>query len=218
MNFYVKNLTPKTSTFALDLPDGFYAGEVRVFGLVACDQDGQAFGDAVHYYTDDDGAFRLDWHDGMEMYELTRFETENEAFRSVLGDVVLIHGPFWSGGGRWNLHYLEYVPVAAANRVVLQEDLPPSTVKFSDLKFKTHHTGSGVQARHFFPNGYGISVVQFYGSYGADQGLFEAAVVFHNGKICYSTPITDDVLGHLTVEDVEELLAKIEALPPVGGA
>ena len=38
--------------------------------------------------------------------------------------------------------------------------------------------------------------------------------VFHNGSLCYDTPITNDVIGHLTKAAVSKLLAKIEALPP----
>jgi len=84
---------------------------------------------------------------------------------------------------------------------------------FADLKFGPHSIGlDGIRARHQFANGYGGSVVRFNGSYGYAQGLYELAVV-HDGELVYDTPITDDVLGHLTEEDVTAALAQIAALP-----
>lgn len=65
-----------------------------------------------------------------------------------------------------------------------------------------------------FPNGYGASIVQHYGSYGGDEGLWELAVLNRKGKLDYTTPITDDALGHLTSEKVGEILLQIHALPP----
>lgn len=96
-------------------------------------------------------------------------------------------------------------------------------MKFSDLNFQPHgnYPDTGIAARHFFPNGYGISVVRFTspygsgGSYGADEGLYESAVLKgteDDWKLCYDTPITDDVLGHQTEEEVEVLLHEIENL------
>ena len=46
-------------------------------------------------------------------------------------------------------------------------------MKFSDLKFKLHPIGDVVQAIQCFPNGYGVSVVRFTGSYGYEQDLEE---------------------------------------------
>lgn len=88
-------------------------------------------------------------------------------------------------------------------------------MNFSDLNFQPHTTLFGVHAKHFFDNGYGISVVRGPQSYGAEQGLYEAAVlkgIEDNWKICYDTPITEDVLGYLTEEEVEVLLYEIENL------
>ena len=93
-------------------------------------------------------------------------------------------------------------------------------MKFSDLNFQPHSVGNGVQAKHFFDNGYGVSVVQFTspyggGSYGADAGLYELAVLQgleEDWEICYDTVITSDVLGHQTEEEVEVLLYEIENL------
>ena len=90
-------------------------------------------------------------------------------------------------------------------------------MKFSDLNFQPHsnYPDSGIAARHFFPNGYGISVVRFPGSYGADEGLYELAVLQgleDEWEICYDTPITDDVMGYLTIEDVETVLTQVKEL------
>ena len=93
-------------------------------------------------------------------------------------------------------------------------------MNFSDLQFQPHPVAIGIQARHFFDNGYGISVVKFRGivgggSYGYEQGLYESAVLKgteENWQICYDTPMTSDVIGHQTEEEVEELLQQIENL------
>ena len=87
-------------------------------------------------------------------------------------------------------------------------------MNFSDLNFQPHPVDAGgVQAKHFFDNGYGISVVRFNGSYGYEQGLYESAVLKgteENWHICYDSVITDDVLGYQTEEEVEVLLYEIE--------
>lgn len=70
-----------------------------------------------------------------------------------------------------------------------------------------------VYAHRFkFENGYGASVVKHFGSYGYDDDLFELAVLDEKGNIIYDTPISDDVIGHLTNEEVLELLEKIRKL------
>lgn len=79
---------------------------------------------------------------------------------------------------------------------------------------------SGVQLLYRFDNNYGASVVRNAFSYGHEDGLWELAVVRYVGPdlipflLCYSTPITDDVLGYCTEEEIDETLAQIEALPP----
>jgi hypothetical protein len=54
-----------------------------------------------------------------------------------------------------------------------------------------------------FHNGFGIYVIRGLGTYGAEKNLFEIAVL-KNNKLCYNTPITDDVIGFLTDEEVLE--------------
>ena len=75
----------------------------------------------------------------------------------------------------------------------------------------------GTQVVYKFENGYGASVVCHEFSYGGDQGLKELAVLTfpdddERYELCYSTEITNDVLGYLSDEDVADLLVKIEAL------
>jgi hypothetical protein len=84
---------------------------------------------------------------------------------------------------------------------------------FNDLKFKPHATGmGGVMSRITFENGYGASVVQTFFSYGGDKGLYELAVLDSNGDLTYDTPITNDVLGHLSEDDVTKVLEQIQLL------
>lgn len=81
--------------------------------------------------------------------------------------------------------------------------------------FDERPMNGGSQRRYKFDNGYGASVVRGPYSYGGDAGLFELAVLDSAGKLTYDTPITDDVIGYLTDDAVEALLAEIAALPPV---
>ena len=63
-----------------------------------------------------------------------------------------------------------------------------------------------------FENGYGASVIKHYGSYGYAEDLFELAVLDSIGRLSYDTPITDDVIGHLTNDEVLKLLERIKNL------
>lgn len=60
-----------------------------------------------------------------------------------------------------------------------------------------------------FKNGYGASVLRSSYSFGGDRGLFELAVL-KDGDICYNTPITNDVIGYLTADEVTKYLQQIE--------
>jgi hypothetical protein len=80
--------------------------------------------------------------------------------------------------------------------------------KFSDLEFNTHPIGDGIQALVSFPNSFGASIVKASFSYGGDEGLYELAVL-KNDCICYDTPITKNVVGNCTENDIENLLEQI---------
>ena len=65
-----------------------------------------------------------------------------------------------------------------------------------------------------FGNGYGSSVIRHSGSYGSDRGLYELAVInSKTNRLHYTSPITGDVLGWLTLEDVQRINDEIAALP-----
>lgn len=83
-----------------------------------------------------------------------------------------------------------------------------------------------------YSNGYGIRVVHnppepryhYGGSYGAGEGLLELAVIEdrpHKDSqrdgwpLCYTTPITGDVLGWLDLGKVEEIARKVRELPSI---
>ena len=87
---------------------------------------------------------------------------------------------------------------------------------FQELEFKSLLQLNGVQAIVKFENNYGASVVRHMGSYGNKQGLYELAVTKYDKdghwSLCYDTPITDDVLGYLTEDDVITHLTQIEQL------
>lgn len=73
----------------------------------------------------------------------------------------------------------------------------------------------GDQYEFSFENGYGASVIRTSMSYGREEGKWELAVL-KGEAICYTTPITDDVVGWLDEAEVAEKLAAIEALPKAG--
>lgn len=70
--------------------------------------------------------------------------------------------------------------------------------------------------RFRFDNHYGASVVKHFGSYGFELDLFELAVLLFddNGtsELCYTTPITNDVICYLTNDDVLKILTDIKNL------
>ena len=69
----------------------------------------------------------------------------------------------------------------------------------------------GARLRFEFPNGYGASLIDY--GYGAQEGLFEIAVLDSEGSLDYTTPITDDVCGRLDAQQVRDTLQAIMQLP-----
>lgn len=84
---------------------------------------------------------------------------------------------------------------------------------FKDLQFsQTNPTDlDDVHALIEFDNGYGASVLSTSYSYGGKHGLYELAVL-KDGDLCYTTPITNNVLGWLKEEDVNKILTDIQNL------
>lgn len=68
------------------------------------------------------------------------------------------------------------------------------------------------QAKMEFPNGWGISVLFGERFYSDGVSTYEAAVLRH-GKVCYSTPITDDVLGWKSRAEISRIMEEIQKLP-----
>ena len=84
----------------------------------------------------------------------------------------------------------------------------------------TRPLNGGTQKLYRFANGYGASHIT--GPYVFGEN--EVAVTRYTGEraddysLCYDTPITDDVLGHLTDAQVRETLEAIAALPATEAA
>lgn len=76
--------------------------------------------------------------------------------------------------------------------------------------------------KYKFPNGYGASIICQPGSDGFEEGLFELAVLKFSDDarygfdLVYDTPITNDVLGFLNEDQVDEVLAAITRLDKDG--
>lgn len=74
---------------------------------------------------------------------------------------------------------------------------------------------SETQKIYRFRNGYGASVICNDISYGHEEGLWELAVIKWNEdewSLCYDTEITNDVIGYLNEQAVDNVLQQIEAL------
>ena len=82
---------------------------------------------------------------------------------------------------------------------------------FRNLPVKFYN--GGIRYVYIASNGYKASIVQSPMSYGGNVGLYELAVMDQEENILYDTPITNDVLGWLTVKEVNTVIAEIEKLP-----
>lgn len=68
------------------------------------------------------------------------------------------------------------------------------------------------QAKMDFENGYGISVL--FGSIFYSNGIDTYEVgILKDGSLCYDTPITNDVIGYITADEVTDIMRKIQELP-----
>jgi hypothetical protein len=83
---------------------------------------------------------------------------------------------------------------------------------FEDINFERNEDLDGVVGRIMFDNGYGASVVRHIMSYGGKLGLYELAILDKEGDLTYDTPVTNDVIGYLTPEEVTNYLIKIQEL------
>lgn len=75
-----------------------------------------------------------------------------------------------------------------------------------------------VNEEYTFANGYGISVIRHFGSYGFKAGLFEIAFIDQDGNItAHPEILPKGVEGWLSVGDVLTYAQKIAALPKKTG-
>ena len=65
--------------------------------------------------------------------------------------------------------------------------------------------------REFFPNGYGVSIISHEFSYGLELAVLKGDA--DEAEICYDTPITNDVIGYCTAEQLVEIVKNVKALP-----
>ena len=87
--------------------------------------------------------------------------------------------------------------------------------KFEDLEFEKIEDAPyqiGVKCKMVFENGYGVSVVWHKHSYGSKNGLFEIAVLGKDGDLTYDTPVTNDVIGYLSREEVTNIMEQVQEL------
>jgi hypothetical protein len=83
-------------------------------------------------------------------------------------------------------------------------------------EFKSYEIHEGIQYLHFFPNGYGVSIVRHNFSYGHERGLWEMAVMKGTEEkhdITYDTPVTNDVMGYLNEDEVNDYVKQVSELP-----
>jgi hypothetical protein len=73
--------------------------------------------------------------------------------------------------------------------------------------FTTHPHPYGFRAIATFPNSYGLSVVPE-----SDYKTYEVAVT-RNGRLCYDSGITQDVLRYVSADSVNDLAAVAANLP-----
>ncbi len=82
-------------------------------------------------------------------------------------------------------------------------------------KYEATEIANNICGKHWcirFKNGYEGDIITGAAAKCNNDYPYELAV-FKDGHICYDTPITDDVIGHLTADEVGKILKKIEALP-----
>lgn len=88
---------------------------------------------------------------------------------------------------------------------------------FKDLVFEEYSISSlpqyknAKQSKETFENNYGVSVI--FGSCFYSNGIdtYEVAILY-NDEITYNTNITDGVIGHLTEDEVSEIMIKVQKL------
>ena len=85
--------------------------------------------------------------------------------------------------------------------------------KFKEYIFidEEHEIFKGRMVRYRFPNGYGASVIEGEDSYGLELAVLEFSESEY-GCITMLTEITDDVIGFIEDEELDEILERISRL------
>ena len=91
--------------------------------------------------------------------------------------------------------------------------------EFKDLDFAKTNIGN-IAASLMFENNYGISVLMGPYTLGGLLGKYEISILkMPPGKefsvVTYDTPLANDVIGHLSKDEVDEYIAKIQELPTI---
>ena len=85
--------------------------------------------------------------------------------------------------------------------------------KWKGYFFGIGHPANNIQWKFKFPNGYGASVIFGPNSYGSDEGLYELALIEwaddEHYHLAYHDCVQGDVLGYLTIEDIDTMLTQI---------
>lgn len=82
---------------------------------------------------------------------------------------------------------------------------------FKDLVFKQHGWDETAHhARINFDNGYGVSVLSGGEFFRTANNTYEVGIL-KDDYLCYSTPITDDVLNYQTPEQITEIMKKLQS-------
>jgi len=84
--------------------------------------------------------------------------------------------------------------------------------QFKDLEFKNHslQPNYNKHVKYTLDNGYGVSIINGSSAYCSDE-TYEVAIT-KDGEITYDTEFTNDVLGHQTPADIDELLINLAKL------
>lgn len=82
---------------------------------------------------------------------------------------------------------------------------------FKDLVFEQHGWDKTAHhARMDFDNGYGVSVLHGGKYFYTEDNTYEVGIL-KDSHLCYTTPITNDVLGWQTPEQVTEIMEKLQS-------
>ena len=90
------------------------------------------------------------------------------------------------------------------------EDIGKNEDDYMNTLQKTLTDAPNTHIKVKYENGYGASVVRNPNSYGYPH-CWELAVT-KDDELCYSTEITNDVMGWLTTEEIAPILLKIKTL------